>query len=415
MAETRTFTARWVFPVAGPPLERGTVTINGDTITAVDPHGVRTVDDDLGNVAIIPGLVNAHTHLDLSGARGLIPPTEPDHFTDWLRGVIAYRRTRSPEQVENDIHVGLDECLRAGTTLIGDIAAEGQSWYAISTAAVRARVFRELIGLDRDRLADAWHMCGYVSGLNWDDPPPGLKFEVRPNTSLCKWEMSPHAPYSVRGDFMGLFLSISGRLATHIAESPAERNLLEQRSGPFVEFLKQLRVYCEHALATSWEQFLTPYFPNPNKTDWLLIHCNYLPPDFPFHPQHTVVYCPRTHAAFGHPPHPFREFLARGVRVCLGTDSLASNPDLDILGEARFVRERYPDFPGETLLRMITLSGAKALGWADTTGSLEPGKSADFVAVPLPDRAAADPHELLFAADGPDSPRRTLFRGEWRE
>ena len=98
--------------MAGPPLDRGTVTVRGDKIEAVEPHGTRTPDEDLGNVAIIPGLVNAHTHLDLSGARGLIPPTDPDHFTDWLRGVIAYRRSRSPDEVQADIRAGLAECLR---------------------------------------------------------------------------------------------------------------------------------------------------------------------------------------------------------------------------------------------------------------------------------------------------------------
>jgi cytosine/adenosine deaminase-related metal-dependent hydrolase len=98
--------------------------------------------------------------------------------------------------------------------------------------------------------------------------------------------------------------------------------------------------------------------------------------------------------------------------VCLGTDSLASNPDLDILAEARFVRSRYPDFPGDQLLRMVTLTGAEALGWADECGSLEAGKSADFVAVPLPDADASDPHELLLA--GHAGERRTMFRGAFR-
>jgi aminodeoxyfutalosine deaminase len=92
----------------------------------------------------------------------------------------------------------------------------------------------------------------------------------------------------------------------------------------------------------------------------LLAHANYQSADAMWRPNTTIVYCPRTHAAFGHPPHPFREFLARGVRVCLGTDSLASNPDLDILAEARFVRSRHPDFPGSQLLKMITLAGAEA-------------------------------------------------------
>ena len=122
---SRTFTARWVFPVSGPPLPNGTVTVSGDRFDAVEPRGSRTPDEDFGNAAIVPGLVNPHTHLDLSGARGLIPPTDPDHFTDWLRGVIAYRRSRTAEQTQTDIRAGLAECLRFGTTLIGDIASEG--------------------------------------------------------------------------------------------------------------------------------------------------------------------------------------------------------------------------------------------------------------------------------------------------
>src|ERR671928_127138 len=130
------FTAPGGVPGAGPPLERGTVTVRGDRIAAVEPAGVRAADEDLGNVAIIPGLVNAHTHLDLSGARGLIPPTDPDHFTDWLRGVIAYRRQRTPEQVQADVRAGLAECLRSGTTLLGDIAAGGATWDALKDASL---------------------------------------------------------------------------------------------------------------------------------------------------------------------------------------------------------------------------------------------------------------------------------------
>src|SRR5262245_63861933 len=131
---SRTFTARWVFPVCGPPLANGTVTVNGNRIESVDAHGTRTPDEDLGNAAIIPGLVNPHTHLDLSGARGLIPPTDPEHFTDWLKGVIAYRKTRSAEQVQGDIRKGLTECMNYGTTLIGDITSGGVSWPVITTA-----------------------------------------------------------------------------------------------------------------------------------------------------------------------------------------------------------------------------------------------------------------------------------------
>lgn len=396
MPDSRTFTARWVFPVSGPPLERGTVTIRGDRIESVDPRGVRTADEGLGNVAIVPGLVNPHTHLDLSGARGLIPPTDPDHFTDWLRGVIAYRRTRTPEQVQADIRTGLAECLRSGTTLIGDIAAEGASWDALCEANTRAVVFWELIGCWRERIQSALYS-------SW------MAAQIAPNTDICRWGLSPHAPYSVHRAGFEVALIEPAVVAVHLAEAVAELTLLADRGGPFVQFLQDLEVWFPEGLVADPEEILRMSSPQSAK---LFIHCNYLSPRTLFAPNQSIVYCPRTHAAFGHPPHPFREFLRRGVRVCLGTDSLASNPDLDILAEARFVHAKYPDFPGDSLLRMITLSGAESLGWADEAGSLEPGKSADFVAIPLPNREASDPHELFFADQPGD--RRTMFRGEWR-
>lgn len=396
----RVFSARWIFPVSGPPLERGTVTVEGEQIASVDPHGVLTPDEDLGNVAIVPGLVNAHTHLDLSGARGVLPPTDAAHFTDWLRGVIAFRRSRSPEQTQADIRAGIAESLRAGVTLLGDIAAEGASWDALAGAPVRAVVYRELIGLTAEgAAASSERAAEWASTL--------------PDTPTCAKGVSPHAPYSVR---FSLFLGATGptdRLAFHFAESPAEMELLRSRTGPFREFLESLGVWDETGIAPHPESYLTRSrsagFPT-------FVHCNYLPLEWCRYiaGTHTIVYCPRTHAAFGHPPHPFQEFLSRGVRMCLGTDSLASNPDLDVLAEARFLHERVPEFPGYALLRMVTLSGAEALGWAEMAGSLEAGKSADFVAVPLPEREAGDPHELLFSPEPAAIPRRTLFRGDWQ-
>ena len=151
-------TARWVFPVDGPPIERGVVTVLGERIDAVDPPGKRTPDIDLGNAAILPGLVNAHTHLDLSGLRGKCPPS-PD-FVGWLRQVIAHRRTTTPEQTEADIRAGLAECLRFGTTVVGDIASGGASWDALAEAPLWAVVYFELLGLSQDRAAAAWAGSG---------------------------------------------------------------------------------------------------------------------------------------------------------------------------------------------------------------------------------------------------------------
>ena len=437
-ADVRTLTARWVFPASSPPLERGTVTVRGEKIEAVEPHGLRTADEDLGNVALIPGLVNAHTHLDLSGARGLIPPTDPDHFTDWLKGVIAYRRTRSEADTLADIKMGLAECLRFGTTLIGDIASEGKSWDALSKAKTRAVCFYELIGLSEERAkaaGDRAYEFGVAVGhfpppLLWgrsmepqvpsgggldcaSDPPPGSGFAhtdlpLNGGGGVVRLAFSPHAPYSARRNLFGAG-GASDTFATHLAESPAEIELIDAHTGPFAEFLKTVGAWEPSGISQ-----LQPILTRSRLVGhYLFAHCNYLPLDHCKYIAglHSIVYCPRTHAAFGHPPHPFRDFLARGVRVCLGTDSLASNPELDLLAEARFVHAKYPDFPGEQLLKMVTLSGAEALGWADECGSLEAGKSADVVAVPLAD-VEGDPHELLFA-DTPGE-RRTMWRGEWR-
>jgi aminodeoxyfutalosine deaminase len=387
-----TLTARWVFPVDRAPLERGIVVIAGDKIVAVEPHGRLTPDLDLGDAGVLPGLVNAHTHLDLSGMRGLAPPTP--HFTDWLKQVIAYRRLRTPEQVQDDIRTGLAECLRFGTTLLGDISGDGGSWDALTDAPLRAVVFREVLGLSKDRAEGAWERLD-----RW--------LASRTGTPTCRPGASPHAPYSVRSS---LFFAAATRgvpVAVHLAETAAEQELLLLRRGPFVPFLRDLGVWDSEGLAPDADHVLRLL---NGLSPTLIVHGNFLSPAAAMPANASIVYCPRTHAAFSHPPHPFRDFLARGVRVAVGTDSLASNPDLDVLAEIRFLHRLYPDVAGAVLLRMATLSGAEALGWADETGSLAPGKSADLVVVPLPDRDD-EPHRLLLGSDLPV--RRVLFRGDW--
>jgi cytosine/adenosine deaminase-related metal-dependent hydrolase len=392
-----TLAARWVFPVSGPPISEGVVTIRGRRIVAVGPRGSRRADVDLGEVAVLPGLVNAHTHLDLTGLRGQCPPTSD--FTGWLRAVIRHRRAVAQEQIEADIRAGLAESLRHGTTLLGDIAAQGQSWPVLENAPIRSVVFYELIGLTQERADEALE-----SALDW--------LMVDPTTKKCRPGLSPHAPYSVRGSMFrgaGLLARVmNSRLAVHLAESRDELELLHHQRGPFVTFLKELGVWDADGLAAAPEQVMELC---GRATEKLFIHCNYLSSSVSLPPRSTVIYCPRTHAAFGHTRHPFREMMARGIRVALGTDSLASNPDLSVLAEIRFLHEHRPDLPGDVLLRLATLSGAEALGWADKTGSLEPGKSADLVVVPLAPGTDADPYERLLASDLPVE--RVLCRGQW--
>src|SRR5689334_7441827 len=205
-----TISARWVFPVARAPLEHGTITIEQDRIVAVEPRGGRKPDYELGNVALLPGLVNAHTHLDLTGLRGKCPPT-PD-FLDWLRAVVRHRRAMTPEQIQADLRAGLAEALRFGTTLLGDIAAGGASWDALVNAPLRAVVYYEILGLPEERL-----MPTAKGAWEW--------FCAHPRSPNCRPGWSPHAPYSVSRTwlFLAAHMSSSVPIAIHLAETEMER------------------------------------------------------------------------------------------------------------------------------------------------------------------------------------------------
>jgi cytosine/adenosine deaminase-related metal-dependent hydrolase len=191
-------------------------------------------------------------------------------------------------------------------------------------------------------------------------------------------------------------------IATHLAESQPELELLRDHSGPFAEFLKELNVWDPSGLSADSLDIVR------SLPRGIFVHCNYLDPATHFSPTQTVVVCPRTHAAFGHPHHPFPKM---NVRVALGTDSHASNPDLDILAEARFLRLHYPEVAPATILRMLTLNGAEALGYDVVAGSLTPGKSADLVVLPLPAEEAGDHHDLVLRSPMPVE--RVMFRGAW--
>jgi cytosine/adenosine deaminase-related metal-dependent hydrolase len=363
-------TSRWVLPIASPPLEGGLVAVEGDRIVGVHPHGFATADRDFGNAALMPGLVNAHTHLDLTGAKGRIPPR--GDFTGWLEDVIAYRRSRTAEQIDADVRTGLAECMKHGVTTVGDIVGIGSP---LPASPIRRIAFREIIGGSPERF-DA-----VIAAI-----PNGDR-------------LSLHAPYSVNHAKALELLANTTGIAMHVAESAAEMEFLESQSGPFVGFLNRLGV--PHGGFTPTAQFVAAL------EHHLIVHGNHLDPAT-VGPRHAIVYCPRTHAAFGHRPYPLREFLARGATVALGTDSLASNPDLDVLAEAQFVHRQFPDIPAAAIVRMITHDAARALR-LDHAGALALGGRADLAAIALPDRDG-DVHELLLAADR-TAPRTTIVGG----
>jgi len=283
-------------------------------------------------------------------------------------------------------------------TLLGDIAGGGLNWSVLAAAPLRAVVHHELLGLPAERAAQAWS-----SFQTW--------LADHPATPTCRPGVSPHAPYSVRAALFANVADVARArrlpVSIHLAETTAELQLLRAHDGPFRDLLTELGVWDGAGLVSGIEEIIDRYRENIV----LFVHGNHLPGNSRLPPGATVVYCPRTHAAFGHAPYPLREFRAAGVRVALGTDSLASNPDLDLLVEARFLHSLHPDLPGDVLLRMATLSGAEALGWADETGSLTPGKSADLIVLPLSGPDTAEPHALLF--DSGAAIQRVMCRGVW--
>lgn len=401
-----TLSARWLFPGDRPPLAHGTVTIADGLIVAIEPAGIRRVDIDLGAAALVPGLVNAHTHLDLSDAVGRIPPT-PD-FTEWIRQVIAHRRQQTPEQLHHAIAAGLAESVRHGVTALGDISAQGASWEPLAAANIDAVVYFEVIGLSDERAAASLERV--QAWLQSRSIQPNLQPGI-----------SPHAPYTVGSCLLKELVALQSKahsanhppipFAIHLGETRDELELLAHHTGAFVEFLKSVGVYDEAAFTRNFQAWL-----QCSSQPFTLIHGNYLDPAaIAAGNVRAVVYCPRTHAAFGHEPYPLRELLRQNLPVALGTDSLASNPDLNILAEARLVREKFPDIDGATILAMLTRHGATALGddFARRLGTLTPGKDATFTVLTLPNHEASDPHDLLW--EGSVSAVRTMLRGLWRE
>ena len=392
MQELTSLKGRYVFPIVGEPIPDGVVTLSADRIQRVATHSAQRPLEDLGNVAILPGLVNAHTHLEFShlpkplGRPGI-------GMTEWIGRVIECRFGACGEPalaVEQGIH----ESIQSGVTSLAEIAQPDWSPDSFRGRALDATVFLELIGPTEDRAEAALDLAR-------------RHLDTAASTGSWRAGLSPHAPYSVHPRLLSAAVSLSADrqipLSFHLAESREEMQLLRSQSGPFRELLERFG---------AWDA--DSFTPGTRPLDYLhalgsahralIVHGNYLDEEeISYLGNHAdrmaVVYCPRTHAFFAHDDYPLPQLLKAGATVALGTDSRASSPDLDIFAEMRQVAQTHPTVSPSTILRLGTLEGAKALGLAHHTGSLGPGKYADLAIVALPDHAPSDPHELLFDDD----------------
>jgi aminodeoxyfutalosine deaminase len=385
------FRARFVFTAAGPPLRDAVITLAGSRIASVGKRRADKSAVDLGNAAILPGLVNAHTHLEFSDLKAPLG-SHGMNFADWIRAVVAYRRRRTDAKRQAASWTGMAESIRFGTTTLGEIATAGWPLEAFACdvpSSPESTVFLETIGLRRNRFQ-----------ASLDAAKEHLAHTAKRGIRIG---LSPHAPYTVSPEMVRRLAALSTvaavPLAMHVAESPEELELLRTGKGPLRDMLVKL---------DAWDPKAVPTGSSPldylrmvrHAHRALVIHGNYLTDEeiafIGANSQRlSVVYCPRTHAYFKHAPYPLGKLLKAGITVALGTDSRASNPDLNLFSEMRHVANHHSVAP-QKIVAMGTLDGARALGRDDELGSLERGKRADLAVIRLPDAPTRDPYELLF-------------------
>lgn len=391
MSSTTKYRARWLFPIDAPPLENGVIEFDDRAITAV--HNLPTPDAlDLGNVALLPALINCHAHLEFSNLPTPLAPSTP--FTSWIKSLVAYRR-ELPSPPVAAFQAGLEESAQSGVTLVGEIATSDWPLDLATPVSPDLILFRESLGRTSEQ-----------QRTQLDIARRHLQSKNSPSKILAG--LSPHAPYSVHPDLLRDLVSLAVKydapLAMHLAETRSELQLLQHGTGEFADMLQAFGAW-DPALYDGSRTILDDLRQLARASHALVIHGNYLAEsDIDFldaNPHLSVIYCPRTHRYFGHEAHPWRQLLARGINVALGTDGRGSNPDLSIWNELRFLAQNFPDVPPSTLLRLPTLNAARALGVDRRLGSLTPGKSPRLIQFPLPESLpTSDPAQLLLSAPG---------------
>lgn len=413
------FRARWVLPVTAAPIRDGAVVVDRNgVIAAVGPAAAMPVpagarETDLGEAALLPGLVNAHVHLELSFLRGLL---EDLPFTEWIPALLAARRETGlgEEEYFAAARWSLVEALAAGVTTVGATEDSAAGMRALRETGQRGVIYREAFGPAPGQCEDAVaRLREQVAAMRETE------------TDLVRAGVSPHAPYTVADPLFRavarLALEENLPVAVHIAESQAESDLVVRGVGVFADRLRARGIAVAPRARSPIEllEGLGVLEARP-----LLIHCVRIDGadiERIAGSGSAVVHCPIANARLGHGVAPIGDLLAAGVRVALGSDSVASNNRIDMLEEARaaqlFRRALARDpaaLPAAELLRMATLDGARSLGLDDRVGSLEAGKDADLCAVSLDAphvRPVHDPLAAVFHAARAADVVMTAVRG----
>jgi aminodeoxyfutalosine deaminase len=431
--------ARTVVTMDRAPIRNGAIAVLGDRIVDVGTFAeikAGNADNslDLGEQALLPGLINTHCHLDYTCLRGRIPPQKP--FTDWIRAINAEKSALSPTNYLASINDGFAEAKRFGTTAIANLTAFPELISQVQPP-IRTWWFPELIDVRTPRraneLVDA-AIEGLRSSLECADPSGSTTGRIRRGelskrsrrrgiAALQKpqWGLAPHALFTASKDLFLRCEEIAQRehilLTTHLAESREEMEMFRDGSGPLYEFIKSIgRPTDDCGRKTPLENFLnligrggSPNRPRTIEVNrpypfWIVAHLNELTGnDFDLlersNSKFHVVHCPRSHSYFGHSPFAFERLRTLGFNICLGTDSLASNESLSLFDEMRAFQKNFPQISAEEILKTITVNPARALRCEKALGQIRPGFGADLIAVPC--SGSTDIFEQIIAFDGP--------------
>lgn len=403
------YSARWVLPISSPPIPNGAVAIHNSAILAVGPRTKLLSDfpgapsNEFGEAAILPGLVNAHSHLELTVMRGLLEKEESDFFA-WLRKLTFARMAMTTDDLIASATLGAIEAARAGITCLGDSSSLAmQPMRALCEVGLRGIVYQESFGPDpklaAENLGQLRDQLGEMRALE---------------TGKVRSGVSPHAPYTVSASQLEMIskLALDDQvpLMIHAAESKAEQAFMTRGAGPFADGLRQRGIEWR-APGVSTIKYLRDL--GILDTSPLLAHCitvdeNDL--DIVRDAGAGVAHCPKSNAKLRHGRAPFENFIRGGLKVGLGSDSVASNNSCDILEEARFAtlmaRTAGADVSAEQALFAATLGGARALGLGDQIGALQTGMQADLTVVSLNgshQQPLTDPVDtLVFSSSGRD-------------
>jgi cytosine/adenosine deaminase-related metal-dependent hydrolase len=397
----KAFHASWILPIASTPVRDGWVMTDRGCVVGVGRRpvvqsGHASLADgpveevELGAVAVLPGLVNAHTHLELSWMRGLAAGQQ--RFPDWIRSIVAQRREGPPggeASIRQAISAAIDECRRCGTVLVGDVANTWLTRQLVAASKLHAVIFRELIGFDSRRAAALVEEA--VTEL-----------ASQPSSSNVRMTLAAHAPYSVSPQ---LFRAIKEWWAcqlvapssVHLGESSDELVFLDHGGGSWRTLLEELGAWDPMWVAPGCDP--VEYLDRIGFLDDRLlcvhgVHLEGLALKRLAHRGVTLVTCPRGNRLTGAGSPPVQAFYESGLRVAVGTDSLASVPDLNLFSELFELHQLAPEVPAGRLLESATLHGAQALGWSSDFGTIEAGKRASLIAVAIAD-AVTDVEQYL--------------------